>query len=382
MDLRVALLAAVVAFVGLVFVDSATIADPDSRAQLGKQVFVLCASALAGVVVVLIPYPRVMRSAGLLYGAAILALLLLPVFGVVINGAQRWYRLPGGFLLQPSEFAKLALIIVLARYLRFRSAAGIKEGLLVPTLMTAIPAALVLRQPDLGSSVVFWPVLLAMCYVAGTPLRGILALVGLGAVVMALGYFLLHDYQRQRIDVWHQHFAWEPEHRPQGEEEVASARAMRAMLRAQAYQPWQALIAIGSGGLWGFGLRHGPQNVNDFLPYRSSDYVFAVVAEETGLFGCVVVLGLQLALVLALLGVAQRSRERFGRLVAVGVAVYIGGQTLLHAAVCAWLIPATGLPMPLVSQGGSSTLAAVLAIALSLSVSARPEPVLAADGFT
>ena len=110
--------------------------------------------------------------------------------------------------------------------------------------------------------------------------------------------------------------------------------------------------------------------------------MLAVVAEETGWLGCAGLLGLQLALVLGILGVGMRSRERFGRLLCVGVATYLGAQSLLHAAVCAWMIPATGLPMPLVSYGGSSTLAATIGVGMALSVSARREPVLAADGFT
>jgi rod shape determining protein RodA len=152
-------------------------------------------------------------------------------------------------------------------------------------------------------------------------------------------------------------------------------------LLGPAYQPWQSLIALGGGGFTGHGLGQGPQNRYDFLPYRSADYVFAVVGEETGWLGCAGVLTLHGLLVYGLLAIAHKTRERFGRLLCVGTAAWLGSQTLIHAAVCGWMVPATGLPMPLISYGGSSTLAVVLGIALCLNVGARREPVLAGDGY-
>lgn len=382
LDWHVVLLAAALALTGLLFVDSAT-ADADTGASAaGKHAVVLVGGLVVGACVVAVHYGRIMRAAWLLYGFAIVSLVLLPWFGIVINGARRWYRLPGGFALQPAEFAKLALIVVLAAYLRFRHKATTWEGLVVPVLITLVPAALILKQPDLGSSMVLWPILLTMCYVAGTPLRSVMGLLLIGATALAVGYLFMHDYQRTRIEVWWQHFGWQPELEPGPDKAAQEDHArMRDLLRSSAYQPWQALIAIGSGGVTGFGLGNGPQNVHDFLPYRESDYVFAVVAEETGLLGSLAVIGLELALALRILTVAARSRERFGRLLAVGVAVYLAAQSIMHVAVCAWIVPATGLPMPFLSQGGSSTVAALLAVALAANVSARREPVLAADGF-
>jgi rod shape determining protein RodA len=131
----------------------------------------------------------------------------------------------------------------------------------------------------------------------------------------------------------------------------------------------------------GFGVGEGPQNRYDFLPYRSEDYIFAVVAEEIGFVGSMGVMVLYATLVLGLLRIAGRTRERFGRLLCVGVAAWIGSQSLMHAAVCAWLVPSTGVPMPLLSYGGSSVLATLLGVALCCNVSARREPVLAGDGY-
>lgn len=356
--------------VSLAFLRSTTQDDPRFEAQFGKQALFVVTGLGIGLFGVLPHYARVQRLAWPIYLLAVAGLLLLPVFGSVINGSRRWYSLPG-MTVQPSEFAKLAVIVALAAMLRFERRATIGSSLFGPGLVAAIPAALVLVQPDLGSTLVFVPITLAMCYAAGARGRHVAALVVLGLGAFVLAYFTsMHGYQKERIEVWAQHWTWN-EH---------SARA-RDLLRGPAYQPWQALIAMGSGGMTGLGLGQGPQNRYDFLPYRSDDYIFAVVGEETGWLGAMGVLLLYAFVVFGLLRIAQRTRERFGRLVCVGVAAWIGSQSLMHAAVCGWLVPSKGLPMPLLSYGGSSVLATLLAVSLCLNVGARREPVLAGDGF-
>ncbi|MHC4814505.1 MAG: FtsW/RodA/SpoVE family cell cycle protein [Planctomycetota bacterium] len=378
MDWWLVLLAGVLLLWGLLFIHSATAADPQFRGQELRQLVFLGVSCALGLVLVSVPYARVMRSAWLFYGLILLALLALPFLGPRINGAVRWYRL-GPLSLQPAEFAKLVVIVVLAAWLRFRHKARATEGLLVPILITAVPAVLIMQQPDLASSLVFWPILLAMCYAAGVSKKSLLAVVAIGLALLLVGkLYFLHDYQDQRVEVWAQHFTWEA-----GIENTNTdqGREVREQLLGPAFQPWQSLIAVGSGGLSGFGYRLGPQSQFDFLPYRNADYIFAVVCEELGLVGALGLLLLQALLVFWLLRIAARTRERFGRLLVIGVAAYLGTQTLLHVAVCTWLLPATGLQMPLISYGGSGTMVAILALALALNVSARREPVLAADGY-
>ena len=372
-DWWLVIVATLVALIGLVFIHSATRFDEDFAGQEYRHALYLSVSAGLGLVLVLIPYPRIMRSAWLLYGVAVVSLLLLPYLGVTVNGARRWYRLPG-FYLQPSEFAKLAVIIALAAWLRFRSKGQVFGNLVAPILITALPALLVMRQPDLGSSLVFWPVLLGMSYAAGATRRQIIlfSIAGLGLAVFAY-FFVLHGYQQARIEAWWQHFGWR--------ESDLQTLEVRQVIRGDGHQPWQSLIAVGSGGLSGFGLGEGPQNRFDFLTYRNADYIFSVLAEEKGLLGVMVLMGLQAMVVFLLLRLAYRTRERFGRILVVGVAAFLGGQSIIHIAVCTWMVPATGLPMPLVSYGGSSTMASVLALALALGVAARQQPVVAADGF-
>ena len=369
-----ALVAAAISLVGVLFIHSATVDDSQFAGQHLRQVVFLVAGMGIGLMGLLVPYGRLLRYAWVIYAVAVAGLLLLPVFGTYINGARRWYRFPG-FTIQPSEFAKLALIVALAAYLRFKEKARTLEGLLIPIGIAAVPAFLVLRQPDLGSSLIFWPVLLAMCYAAGTPLRTLGWVVLFGAVAAIAAYFfVLRDYQLQRVNACVMHFGW-------SDADIENRQEVREILRGPGYQPWQSLIAIGGGGLGGFGYMAGPQNRYDFLPYRSVDYVFAVVCEEVGFVGAVGLLVLYAALILGILWIGGRCRERFGRLLAVGVATFLGTQGMVHVAVCLWLVPATGLPMPLVSYGGSSTLVALLAVALALNVGSRRALVLAPDGY-
>ncbi len=376
LDWWLVLVSLTLVLVGLVFIHSATRYDPMFVGQHNRQALFVLVSAGLGGVLVLIPYPRIMRFAWLVYAAALVALLLIPVFGTTINGARRWFMLPG-FAIQPAEFAKLAVIFALAAWLRFRSEGRLFDNVLMPLAIAGVPAVLVMRQPDLGSALVFCPIAVVMAYSAGASARHLLWTGLLGLVVVVLAYaFVLQDYQLERIDAWQGHFTWQPETAVGAEREE-----IRNLIRGPAYQPWQSLIAIGSAGWFGFGVGEGPQNRYDFVPYRNADYIFSVVAEETGLLGVIGLMLLQGALVLVLLRIASRSRERFGRILVVGVATFLGSQTLMHIAVCCWLVPSTGLPLPLMSYGGSSTMVTVLALAMALNIGARRQPALASDAF-
>jgi len=364
---------AALCLVGLLFIGSATSDDALFAAQQGRQSLFVVVGLGVGFFLILPHYVHILRGAWFFYAVAVLALIGLPFFAPSINGARRWYAFPG-FSIQPSEFAKIAVVLALAALLRFKSRAKTFDGLIVPMLVAAVPALLILKQPDLGSSLVFGPVLLAMCYAAGASARSILLLLLIASGVMVVAYFkVMHEYQQARVDVWAEHWSFD--------ESNINSHRVREILRDKGFQPWQALIAMGSGGLFGHGLGMGPQNRYDFLPYRSEDYLFAVVGEEGGFLGCVVVLALMATLVLGLFAIASRTRERFGKLVCVGVGTWLGAQSLFHVAVCGWLIPSTGLPLPLLSYGGSSTLAMLIALAICINIGARREPILAGDGF-
>ena len=257
---------------GLLYIGSATSDDALFAAQQGRQALFVVVGLGVGFFVLLPHYVHILRCSWLIYAVAVLALLGLPYFAPSINGAKRWYAFPG-FSIQPSEFAKIAVVLALAALLRFKSRAKTFDGLIVPMFVAAVPALLILKQPDLGSSLVFGPVLLTMCYAAGASARSILLLVSIASGIMVFAYFeLMHDYQRVRVDVWLQHWSWDDSN--------INTHSVREVLRDKGFQPWQALIAMGSGGWIGHGLGMGPQNRYDFLPYRSEDYLFAVVGEE------------------------------------------------------------------------------------------------------
>ncbi len=302
-----------------------------------------------------VPYTRIERHAYLLYGAALALLAGLPFFGVLANGARSWYQW-GSVKLQPSEPAKIALIVAAAKLLMYRKDVATWRGFAAPFVLAAPALALVLLQPDLGTTLVFLPTLLAMVFAAGARPLHFATLLGGAAAALPLAYrFLLAPHQRRRIDIF-----LDPELDRTG----------------AGYQAFQARLAIGSGGLWGHGWGEGPQTQLHTLPDNHTDFIFAVVAEEGGFIMAAALLAILLALVLACLEVAWRTREPFGRLVAVGVAAMLGGQAFVNAGMNVGLVPITGITLPFVSYGGSSLLTCFLALGLVANVGMRPVPEL------
>jgi rod shape determining protein RodA len=279
---------------------------------------------------------------------------------------------------------KLALVLALARHLQHRGVTNTWSSYALPFFATVVPWFFVMRQPDLGSSLVLLPVLLAMITVSGARGRHI-ALVAAGALLLVpVAYFVpgvLHDYQKQRVEAFMRPIpslvedALELRQARQHEEARALEAELSQLKRGTGRQQFYSVVAIGSGGLLGAGLSDGIQNRGNRLPVRHADFIFAVIGEEWGLLGTTTVVLLYAALLSAILGVAWRTREPFGRLVCVGVAAIIGGQTLLNLGIAVGLLPVTGLPLPLVSYGGSSVVSTLLGIACVLAIARRSEPV-------
>lgn len=341
------LLALVLGGVGVLFVHSATLEVGEFQGQATKQAVAIAILAAVAVPLSFASRRGFLALAGPLYVLVLLALVLVPFLGVTINGARRWFSV-GGTTIQPTEFMKPVLVLMLARYLRFRSCAGFWQGVGVPLLLTLAPMWLMVRQPDLGSALSLLPVLFAMCYAGGARPRALIALAVLGLCCLVASYPLLHAYQKERILVWLQQSSMSPADR-----------------LGAGYHLWQSLIAVGSGGLTGSGLFEGVQNRYDFLPYRSTDFLFAVVAEETGFLGGSLLVGVYLTFCMVILGSAIRIRDRFGRLLVVGVAALFATHLFIHVGVCTGLLPPTGLPLPLLSYGRSSVAGAFLALALA-----------------
>ncbi|MEZ5978185.1 MAG: FtsW/RodA/SpoVE family cell cycle protein [Planctomycetota bacterium] len=312
--------------------------------------------------------PRLLRKyAWLVYGGAIALLALVPIIGEERNNARRWIPTPVHFDVQPSEFAKIALIVVLARVLHTRRLDRLRDWVAVGVL-TLVPMGMVMAQPDLGTALTLVPVALGMTYLAGGSGRAIAALVVAGGLVGTVGWQsgLVQDYQMRRVETWARTF--EPE-------------ALIADKDGQSFHVYHARVCIGGGGMDGLGLGGGLASRAGYLPERESDSIFCVVAEEGGFVGATVFVTAYVVLVLLLLRTAAQVRERFTRFVIGGIAIYFGAHFFINAGVNLGLVPMTGLTLPLLSTGGSSMLATATALGLALGLAAQQEPTLDEDAF-
>jgi rod shape determining protein RodA len=282
------------------------------------------------------------------FGVVLALLIAVELVGILSKGAQRWLDL--GFIqLQPSELMKAALVLALARYFHSAYLEEVKRPLylLPPIMMIGLPVMLVLLQPDLGTAVMLAAVGGAFLFVAGVrPWKFALVIGGIGAVAPIL-WARLHDYQRQRVLTF-----LDPESDPLG----------------SGYHIIQSKIALGSGGLWGKGFLAGSQAQLSFLPEKQTDFAFTMLGEETGFAGAALVLTLCLALIYLGLAIALRAHSQFGRLLAVGITVNFSLYVLINVAMVTGLIPVVGVPLPMISYGGTAMLTVFVGFGLVLSI--------------
>lgn len=332
--------------------------------------------AAAGVC--LVEYHTLARWSLVGYCVAVLLLVavLIPGIGTTHGwGARRWIDF-GPFQCQPSEFAKLAFIVALANFLS-RPADELKSPRIFWKAigMMAVPFLLILKEPDLGSAIVLVPTGLAMLFVAGVPRHFLYRMVGGVGCVAALflvdvlfappGWQLkLEDYQRDRLLTY---FGCDFAPPNATKEERARARERQA---ARSYQVKQAMISVGTGGLFGKGWQRGTQNALGFLPRGAAhnDFIFSVIAEEKGFVGSVLVLTLYGVVLFTGLRIAGQARDRLGRLLAVGVVALIFSHVFINIGMNIRLMPVTGVPLPLLSYGGSSVLVSLIAMGLMQNV--------------
>ena len=287
------------------------------------------------------------------------------------NGAYRWIHL-AGFLLQPSEFMKIAYVLALAWYLRFRRKVGGFGGVLLPVIVSAAPIALILLEPDLGTAMLLVPVLFTMLFAAGAKKRylAVFVLAGLAAAPLAWGH--IESYQRLRMTAV---LLQSDELRkaviddPQAYTLLATKRQALEWSASAGYQLVHSKNAIGSGGIWGNGWGKGVYVENTVLPDRHNDFIFAIIAHQWGLIGCAIVLGCFTAIAVAGVRIASVTTEPFARLLAVGLVTLITAQAVVNMGMTMGLLPVTGMTLPFVSYGGSSLLCNLMAVALLISVS-------------
>jgi rod shape determining protein RodA len=347
-------LVALLLSIGLANLYSATQAGSDAALppELRRQLTALLLGGSALGVVLLVDYRRLERLALPLYVGTLLAVAATLVFAQVTRGTRGWLEW-GPLRVQPAELAKIGLVLALSRYFYRHPPHEIRRlrELFAPGLITAAPVALIALQPDLGVAVLTLLVGATYLPLVRIPLRAWLGVAAAGALCLAvLWFYALDGYQRDRIlDVV------DP-----GRDPLSSG-----------YQAIQSRIAVGSGGLLGKGYLEGTQTQLRFLPTQHTDFAFSVLAEEWGFVGSSVVLGLYASLLLWGLLVARESRDAFGALLAVGVVGVLFWPALVNIAMVLGLAPVIGVPLPLISYGGSALIVTLLAVGLLLNVSMR-----------
>jgi rod shape determining protein RodA len=327
----------------------------DPTAYLRKQLVNVCIGLVLMVVVMATDHRWVRIVAPLVYLASIGGLVLVLTMGSTVNGSKSWIDL-GGMSIQPSEFAKLAVVIGMAllvaeRNEGRRTRVGATEviGMLV---IAGVPAALIMLQPDLGTLLVLSATVFGVLAVAGAPRRWLAGLLAVGVTggVAAFAGHLLKQYQIDRFLAF-----TDPGLDPRG----------------AGYNTEQARIAVGNGGLFGQGLFHGSQTRAAFVPEQHTDFIFTVAGEELGLVGSAVLIGLLGVVIWRTLAISALSTDVFGRVAAAGIACWLGFQAFQNIGMCLGIMPVTGVPLPFVSYGGSSMFAGMLAVGLLQNIHLR-----------
>jgi rod shape determining protein RodA len=338
--------------------------SPSPLYYVKRQIIWIGLGVVTVFVISAIPYEKFKRVAPVFYWGAIALLLYVLVHGHTALGGQRWINV-GPFQLQPSEFAKIAIIVSLARLLDRKESMTRWRDLVSPLVHVALPTLLILKQPDLGTTLVFVAISLGMLFMAGVPWWRLVILYGGGLALVVVWIYLhlhpgviglhhvpipMHRYQLQRLLIF-----LHPNQDPTG----------------AGYNVIQSRIAIGSGGLFGSGLSLNHATQFSYLPESYTDFIYAVVGQEVGFVGSVMVLFIYLLLIGRAAYIAARARDRFGMLLAAGVASLIAFHVLESTGMASGVMPVAGVPLPFLSYGGSAFLADSAGIGLVINVYMR-----------
>jgi rod shape determining protein RodA len=332
-DWPMLLIVLIVSGVGVVQIFSATRGTSFQDAWW-KQVIYIGMGLILMWIVTAVDYHNLIDRANVLYGAAIVGLVAVLVIGKTVLGGKRWIPVPGGFNLQVSEFAKLVILLIVARQLaRFSSDVLELRDLLRIVVLVAIPMGLIAAEPDLGTALTYLPILLIGVFLAGMRWQYWASIVVVAVVLVPLGFHFMKDYQRNRILTF-----LDPDLDPRG----------------SGYQLIQSRISVGAGGMWGKGVTKGSQTQLGFLPIPHTDFIFSAFAEEHGFVGVIVVLSMYFVLLMQIVQNAQTAPDRAGMFVCMGVAALLLFHLLVNVGMVVGRMPVTGIPLPLMSYGGSS----------------------------
>lgn len=299
-----------------------------------------------------VDYHTLIGQVPLFYGISVVLLVMVLVFGTKVFGARSWIPLFGGFQFQASEFAKVMIVLLVARHLTAQKKDYLEgKELLKLSGLVAVPVSLVMLQPDLGTALTYLPVVAAGVFLAGLRFRHIAAIVVMAVAVPVVAYhFYLRDYQKARIETF-----LDPSMDPRG----------------RGYQVIQSQIAIGSGKMWGRGVTQGSQTQGRFLPVPHNDFIFATWAEEHGFVGVAVALALYMLMLLQIVQNAQAAPDRQGMYICMGVAALLLFHILVNVGMVVGRTPVTGIPLPFMSAGGSNTLTMFMMLGLVMNVRMR-----------
>ncbi|MCB1840359.1 MAG: rod shape-determining protein RodA [Rhodospirillales bacterium] len=312
-----------------------------------KQLMRFGVGMVAMVVVALIDVKWWYKLSWPLYFIGFVLLILVEIMGHIGMGAQRWINL--GFIqIQPSELMKIAVVMALARHFHGAGPEQVRRltFLIIPAFLILAPVGLVMLQPDLGTSLMILMAGAAMVFVAGAPLWIFISGIAAGLAAIPIGWQFLHDYQKQRVYVF-----LNPDLDPLG----------------AGYHITQSKIALGSGGVYGKGFMQGTQSKLNFLPEKQTDFIFTLWAEEWGLFGGIALLTLFALIFMVCLRIALRCRHNYGRYLAAGLTVNFSLHVLINIAMAMGLIPVVGVPLPMVSHGGTAMLSTLIGFGLIMS---------------
>jgi rod shape determining protein RodA len=316
-----------------------------------KQIFWLFIGLVLMITVAFIEYRFYSDFAYIVYTIALALLLAVLGYGIITSGAQRWVKI-GPISFQPSEFVKISLILALAKFFHrppTREGYSLKN-LTFPFFLLLVPMVLILKQPDLGTAIILFLVFFSVLLFVKIRWSSLLALFLVGISALPLVWHFLKDYQKRRIITF-----FNPDLDPLG----------------AGYHLIQSKIAVGSGGITGKGFMNGTQCKLGFLPEQQTDFIFSVLGEEWGLIGCLLVVSLYLILILWGLRIAVQSKDRFGAILSFGVVAMLFWHTFINIGMVLGLMPVVGIPLPLLSYGGSFLVSTLIGIGLLLNVSMR-----------
>ena len=349
-DFGLMILCLILGFIGIISIYSATHFSSETDPYL-RQMMWLGLGVIIMICLTFFNYRLLWEWGWVIYAFSIILLIGVLIFGRQALGAQRWFKI-GSFSFQPSEFAKLAFIILLARYL---SPEGIEKkltrftNLFIPVVLLGVPFFLIMSQPDLGTALVFIFIFFGMLYFAGVRIKHLIMLLVISLGISPLGWFLLKDYQKARVMAF-----FDPTRDP----------------LSSGYHIIQSKITIGSGRFFGKGFLKGSQTQLRFLPKQHTDFIFSVVGEEFGFIGVFILILLYFLLIYRAMKAAS-TRDMFGRLLVAGIICGLTFQILVNIGMGIGLAPVTGLPLPLLSYGGSSLIFTLIGIGIILNVRMR-----------